>query len=301
MGNLDFSANADQLKELAAYMASQINVPTIGIGGGYAPIGSINFFDATVAPQDWLACDGSVYNIADYPQLADWYEAQHGSKNFYGGDGTTTFAVPDLQGEFLRGTGTNSHANQGSGANVGVHQDGTGTGNIYAPGNGNLLFKHSSEITNADSIYDSSNSYIVVTGTVRSDGITSSYTSRPTNTSFLICVKAVVAGEVYSTEERVVGTWIDGKKIYQKTIVLPSRILVSSSWDTIFANIQDLHIDQLIRSEFYDTNSDSSAKYVLVVEGVASLINNNNILIYCPYSNLYKIKAGTIQYTKTTD
>ena len=44
---------------------------TMGIGGGYAPLGTINFFDATVAPQDWLACDGSVYNIADYPQLAE--------------------------------------------------------------------------------------------------------------------------------------------------------------------------------------------------------------------------------------
>ena len=39
------------------------------------------------------------------------------------GDGVTTFKVPNLLGEFLRGTGTNSYTNQGSGANVGVHQD----------------------------------------------------------------------------------------------------------------------------------------------------------------------------------
>lgn len=224
MGNLDFSANADQLKELAAYMASQINVPTIGIGGGYAPIGSINFFDATTAPQDWLACDGTVYNIADYPQLADWYEAQHGSKNFYGGDGTTTFAVPDLQGEFLRGTG-------------------------------------------------------------------------PTNTSFLICVKAVVAGEVYSTEERVVGTWIDGKPLYQK--VISTTLGTDNQTKTIPLNISI----GFFQYQSFVTRSDLYQEQWENLLSIGTLwLDNNNININhkrSDYNNKYIIII--FQYTKTTD
>ena len=76
-------------------------------------------------PDYFLSCDGTVYNISDYPYLAEHFKTEFGSYNYFGGNGTTTFAVPDLRGEFLRGTGTNSHASQGSGESVGIHQDGT--------------------------------------------------------------------------------------------------------------------------------------------------------------------------------
>lgn len=221
-------ATKEQLAELAAYMASQINVPTIGIGGGYAPIGTIISYMGTTAPQDYLACDGSTKNIADYPQLADFFEAQFGSKNYFGGDGTTTFAVPDLQGEFLRGTGTNSHTNQGSGANVGVHQDGTehrsfnsgpkSWGNIYfqnASDSATISLNKDSEVNHPDS---ASNGATVNKTSQTTNYDSTHYTSRPTNTSVLYCIKAVVAGEVYSTDERVVGTWIDGKPLYSKVL-----------------------------------------------------------------------------------
>lgn len=313
MGNLDFSANADQLKELATYMASQINVPTIGIGGGYAPIGAIQFFDATVAPQDWLACDGTVYNIADYPQLADYYEAQHGSKNFYGGDGTTTFAVPDLQGEFLRGTGTNSHANQGSGGSVGEHQDGTSVP-IAMADNSNMNIAYGDGLiseTILDTVFHvdakkEAGSFRNIQGRSQSfenDARTKNFTSRPTNTSFLICVKAVVAGEVYSTEERVVGTWIDGKPIYQKAIVLESN---TSHGETIpIANI-DYLID--FGGICYGASSGYLRHFPWITDGwVISLNewNSNGIeLIAKAGGSNTLIKAGSklwFKYTKTTD
>lgn len=230
MSNVPFAA---QMEELAAYMASKISVPTIGIGGGYAPIGTINFFDATTAPQDWLACDGSVHNIADYPQLAEWYATQHGVANFYGGNGTTTFAVPNLQGEFLRGTGTNSHSGQGSGASVGTHQDGTifagslsDTTALYNRGFGSSGLCNS--VTNADSNVKRN---IVQSASSASGEAISNIdcpTFRPTNTSFLICVKAVVAGEVYSTEEQVVGTWFDGSLLYRRCYELSASFIQSA-------------------------------------------------------------------------
>lgn len=76
----------------------QAILPYLNVGNGGTsdtPLGQVAFFDDTVAPAGWLVADGTVYNISDYPDLANQYERVHGSKNFYGGNGTTTFAVPD--------------------------------------------------------------------------------------------------------------------------------------------------------------------------------------------------------------
>ena len=100
-------------------------LPYLNSSPGCTPIGTVIAVMGKSAPANYLVCDGSVYNILDYQDLANYFETQFEAKNFFGGDGETTFAVPDLRGEFLRGAGTNSHNNQGSGDNVGVHQDGT--------------------------------------------------------------------------------------------------------------------------------------------------------------------------------
>lgn len=115
-------ATKEQLISIVQDMASKISVPTIGIGGGYAPIGTVISYMGVTAPQDYLACNGSTYNISAYSDLADFFQAQFGSKNYFGGDGVTTFGVPTLTGaptnsiycikavatgdEFYDGTGT---------------------------------------------------------------------------------------------------------------------------------------------------------------------------------------------------
>ena len=104
------------------------------MGGGLdtgVPIGTVISFMGNTPPDDYLSCDGNVYRINDYKPLANFIHLQFGSYDYFGGDGIDTFAVPDLRGEFLRGTGANSHTLsdgitlQGSGANVGVHQGAT--------------------------------------------------------------------------------------------------------------------------------------------------------------------------------
>ena len=92
---------------------------------GSSLVGSVYSYMGVSAPYGYLVCDGSTYNIEDYPRLANHINRSFGSYNYFGGNGSTTFAVPDLRGEFLRGSGTNSHSGQGSGAAVGKHQDGT--------------------------------------------------------------------------------------------------------------------------------------------------------------------------------
>ena len=88
-------------------------------------VGEVKAFFAETAPNGFLVCDGATYNKADYPQLANLLLSltDHSAYEVSGDD--TKFKVPDLRGEFLRGSGTNSHANQGSGGAVGEHQDGT--------------------------------------------------------------------------------------------------------------------------------------------------------------------------------
>ncbi len=62
--------------------------------------GMIIPFGGTTAPSGWLACDGSVVSRTTYAPLFAAIGTTWGV-----GDGSTTFAVPDLRGAFLRGTG----------------------------------------------------------------------------------------------------------------------------------------------------------------------------------------------------
>lgn len=319
MSNVPFAA---QMEELAAYMASKISVPTIGIGGGYAPIGTINFFDATTAPQDWLACDGSVHNIADYPQLAEYYATQHGAANFYGGNGTTTFAVPNLQGEFLRGAGTNGHTGQGGGSNVGVHQDATQIPNLHISADGSTLViackdtTSGKAISGTDATYDVSTSArkLSPTNMTLSKAEGQKFATRPTNTAFLICVKAVVAGEVYSTEERVVGTWVDGKKIYQKVVRIVNTVVGNNG--TIPHGITNIDTLVSFRSMYKDGNSVDGNQYCYAEAKLhpttpddATKAGNffiNSEYIICNGSTKWDASENRLwhfifQYTKTTD
>ena len=67
------------------------------IPSDFLPIGFLGYLPYSAVPAGWLVCDGTVYNVADYPELA----AKLGST--YGGDGAATFAVPDDRGLFRRG------------------------------------------------------------------------------------------------------------------------------------------------------------------------------------------------------
>jgi microcystin-dependent protein len=156
-------------------------------GGAINPVGTIINYLGTIAPDGYLFCDGTEYNIADYPALAHHFETNFGTKNYFGGDGTTTFKVPNLQGEFLRCTGTNSHVNNGNGASVGTHQDGTLDGFTYTGGNAVSMLS----FVPKDTDYVSTSGY---TRTISNKVSTDSngihvFRGRPTNTSVWYCIK----------------------------------------------------------------------------------------------------------------
>ena len=64
------------------------------------PIGTVFIWTSdSQIPDNYFACDGSIYNITDAPHLFTVIQ------NVFGGDGLTTFAVPDLQTSLAIGIG----------------------------------------------------------------------------------------------------------------------------------------------------------------------------------------------------
>jgi hypothetical protein len=66
-----------------------------------SPVGSIISYIGTTPPQHYLICDGSIHNITDYKELADFIKNIYGSYNYFGGDGLTTFAIPNMSDKFV--------------------------------------------------------------------------------------------------------------------------------------------------------------------------------------------------------
>ena len=155
--------------------------------GDSTPVGNIISFMGTVAPNGYLTCDGAVLNIADYPNLASHFETQFGSKNHFGGDGTTTFAVPDLRNEFLRGYGDRTNE-------IGIHQDATKHVNLLLTTNAIVSYSPNANANHYGTNFDTTDgganktSFAVNASKSIADS-TATFTSRPTNVAVLYCIK----------------------------------------------------------------------------------------------------------------
>ena len=289
------------------------------------PVGHIISHMGNKAPKHYLICDGTEYNISDYPYLAQHFKDEFGSYNYFGGDGTTTFAVPDLRGEFLRGTGTATR-NTGTGVAVGVHQDGSLVNGCYATREWNFGVACGpwdySAMTKSNMRADT---YIKASVMRYTSGTTynasemniGTYTTRPTNTSVLYCIKYEptyfmninnTGATNYSEEEQIIGTWIDGKPLYRKVLVLTTPSSVDSTKDYeidktyIVHNIQGYidngnNINHCIPLNFYVNNT---YVFTRVRENLDSL-NISITLSKDLSSTTNKSVYVIIEYTKTTD
>lgn len=150
-------------------------------------IGSIIAYMGKNAPNNYLPCNGGIYNISEYPILALHFEDEFGKSNYFGGNGSETFAVPDLRGEFLRGTGVSKY-NKGSGATVGTHQDPTGHP-FVASGSSGIFLQTNTQATNPDTTITGSNSKVGASSSIDTSITGRYYTARPTNTAVLYCIR----------------------------------------------------------------------------------------------------------------
>ncbi|MEQ1734037.1 MAG: phage tail protein [Bacteroidia bacterium] len=100
--------------------------------------GTVNYFANATAPHGYLACAGQAVNRTTYAELFTAIGTLYGV-----GDGATTFNLPDLRGEFVRGVDNAGGTAKGADAGriIGTGQKGTLTVNdddgggygIYAP------------------------------------------------------------------------------------------------------------------------------------------------------------------------
>ncbi len=169
------------------------------------PVGEIISYMGMTAPEHYLICDGMEYNMGDYPELAQHFVDNFGTANYFGGNGETTFAVPDLRGEFLRGSGT-AVRDTGSGADVGVHQAPTEFAGmwLYKDMNFNGLVEYfNDDVGDRNNLtnFDLEGPQSKYSRSYKSDGNSLelnstnlvSRTARPTNTSVLYCIKCELA------------------------------------------------------------------------------------------------------------
>ena len=99
---------------------------------------------------------------------------------------------------------------------------------------------------------------------------------------------------IYSTDERIVGSWINGKPIYKKTFIVPD---FNFSQSKEFTDDSFIEIEFIIGAEMYDLTS-STVRFVPMG---AKKINSNTIGLYYKNDSWNNIDAYTLQYTKTID
>jgi microcystin-dependent protein len=66
--------------------------------GSFVPPGAVMSFAMSAAPIGWLPCDGAAISRTTFAPLFSAVKTAFGA-----GNGSTTFNVPDLRGEFIRG------------------------------------------------------------------------------------------------------------------------------------------------------------------------------------------------------
>lgn len=87
--------NGDDRTQLRQAIQAMVSAAA---GASAVPAGAVAHFARSTAPAGWLECNGATVSRATYSALF----AAIGT-TFGAGDGATTFRLPDLRGEFIRG------------------------------------------------------------------------------------------------------------------------------------------------------------------------------------------------------
>ena len=117
-------------------------------------------------------------------------------------------------------------------------------------------------------------------------------------------MKTAWGGANYSTDEQIVGTWIDGKPIYQKTV--DCGTLPNTAYKTVAHGISNL--DTVLKAWGIGWNNssgrillpfmddESPARIAIAADATTVFIGSRQF-----DASMYTNSAVTVQYTKTTD
>lgn len=99
-----FQTQIQELSLMQTKWASLLNPLLSALGSSTTPsdiTGSVIMYAGSTAPKGWLLCDGSIVNRSVYSDLFGIIGTTYGV-----GNGSTTFNLPNTQGVFVRGAGT---------------------------------------------------------------------------------------------------------------------------------------------------------------------------------------------------
>jgi len=162
-----------------------------GEAGGGVPLGTISYFAMSAPPEGFLICNGAAVGRDTYPELFAAIGTVYGA-----GNGSTTFNLPDLRGEFIRGV----DAGRGvDGGRVLGSAQGDAIRNItgeFAPGSATAGF-NSPVVSGAFKAGQSSSTYLTGQngagtrlGFDASLVVPTANENRPRNVALLPCIKA---------------------------------------------------------------------------------------------------------------
>jgi len=182
---------------LTACAACTTGVAWTALGGamGDTAVGAVQFFAMNSAPTGWLIADGSTISRTTYADLFNAIGTTYGT-----GDGSTTFTLPKVSGQFLRGyNGTSSGCDVGrvfgttQADQIRCHQHlfpwGEGSG-VAAPFGGTTSAgKFGASAADSDNYWWlTNNGTDTCSTTINASGVIGTET-RPPNIAMLPCIK----------------------------------------------------------------------------------------------------------------
>lgn len=270
----------------------------------HSPIGEITEYAGSVAPENYLICDGSAISRETYSELFAVIGTTYGS-----GNGSTTFNLPNLKSRIPVGlnssdTSFNALGKIGGekthtltveempnhGHNIGVHSGNNGSGNQSVQGSsGSYDWAGTSPLTDFPSktggsqAHNNLQPHIVVNYIIRVknvDGILNLFTEIESNNLFSDNENSVPTvsliknlNKLSTSEERRVGTWYNGKPIYSKTITgtKAGSFALPSTIDEVWIDISNSYQKRYV--------GDSDIRiYPLAINQVSSQAKNNPAL-----------------------
>lgn len=183
----DLPALSAKVSKTGDTMTGPLSVPA-GASGAQVPqaqeipgllgiTGSILFFARNTAPTGWLKANGAAVSRASYAALFSAIGTTFGA-----GDGSTTFNLPDLRGEFLRGW------DDGRGVDSGRGFGSAQAGEIQAHTHEKAAAYGNPAATFSDSSVWSRVGTADPTSSIRT-GSTGGTETRPRNLALLACIK----------------------------------------------------------------------------------------------------------------
>jgi len=145
------------------------------------PVGEIIIFPVTTPPTGYLICDGSAISRTTYSDLFTVLGTSYGP-----GDGSTTFNLPDLRGEFVRGS------DNGRGADTGRVIGSWQTGTKVTNDNGSAPAVHTIANINQNSVDPTDINMLIyynAAGTSTTAGSTFVGMVRPRNVAMNYCIR----------------------------------------------------------------------------------------------------------------